>query len=138
VVDRLPGYWNAGAIKLDRIVYQPIPDTTVLLVNLQAGQLDMVERLGPTDVVAVKQNPKLKLISQTALAYYTLGINLAADTPLKNHVCTGTGDGDRSQRDQSGGDGRSVPSVQPVRGARQPLVDGSSVLRAIWRRQSRC
>jgi peptide/nickel transport system substrate-binding protein len=84
VVDRFPQYWNAGAVKLDRIVYQPIPDTTVRLVNLQAGQLDMVERLGPTDVAAVKRNPKLKLISQTALAYYTLAINLAADTPLKD------------------------------------------------------
>jgi peptide/nickel transport system substrate-binding protein len=84
VVDRFPGYWNADAVKLDRIVYQPIPDTTVRLVNLQAGQLDMVERLGPTDVATVKKNPKLTLISQTALAYYTLSINLAADTPLKN------------------------------------------------------
>jgi peptide/nickel transport system substrate-binding protein len=84
VVERFPGYWNADAVRLDRIVYQPIPDTTVRLVNLQAGQLDMVERLGPTDVAAVKQNPRLRLISQTALAYYTLGINLAADTPLKD------------------------------------------------------
>ncbi|HEY7577076.1 MAG TPA: ABC transporter substrate-binding protein, partial [Acetobacteraceae bacterium] len=31
VVDRFPGYWNAGAIKLDRIVYHPQPDTTVRL-----------------------------------------------------------------------------------------------------------
>jgi peptide/nickel transport system substrate-binding protein len=84
VVDRFAGYWNADAVKLDRIVYQPIPDTTVRLVNLQAGQLDMVERLGPTDVATVKKNPKLKLISQTGLAYYTLSLNLAADTPLKN------------------------------------------------------
>ncbi len=60
VVDRFPGYWNAGAIKLDRIVYQPQPDTTVRLVNLQAGQLDMVERLGPTDVATVKKNAKLQ------------------------------------------------------------------------------
>ncbi|MGH7155395.1 MAG: ABC transporter substrate-binding protein, partial [Acetobacteraceae bacterium] len=46
VVDRFPGYWNADAIKLDEIVYQPIPSTTVRLVDLKAGQLDMVERLG--------------------------------------------------------------------------------------------
>src|SRR6476659_10150240 len=64
VVDRFPGYWNADAVKLDRIVYHPQPDTTVRLVNLQAGQLDMVERLGPTDVVTVKQDPRLRLISQ--------------------------------------------------------------------------
>jgi peptide/nickel transport system substrate-binding protein len=82
VVDRFPGYWNADAIKLDRIVYHPQPDTTVRLVNLQAGQLDMVERLGPTDVAMVNQNPKLKLISHPALAYYSMSINLKADSPL--------------------------------------------------------
>ncbi len=82
VVDRFPGYWNAASIKLDRIVYQPIPDTTVRLVNLEAGRLDMVERLGPTDVAKVTANPHLRLISTTALAYYTVSINLAADGPL--------------------------------------------------------
>src|SRR6516225_9886150 len=84
VVDRFPGYWNADAVKLDRIVYRPQPDTTVRLVNLQAGQLDMVERLGPTDVATVKKDPKLRLVSQPALAYYSMSINLAADTPLKD------------------------------------------------------
>jgi peptide/nickel transport system substrate-binding protein len=82
VVDRFPGYWNAAAITLDRIVYQPIPDTTVRLVNLEAGKLDMVERLAPTDVAKVAANPHLRLISITALAYYTLSINLAAEGPL--------------------------------------------------------
>ena len=48
VVDRFAGYWNAAAVALDRIIYQPIPDTTVRVVNLQAGRLDMVERLAPT------------------------------------------------------------------------------------------
>jgi len=85
VVDRFAGYWNAGAIRLDRIVYRPQPDTTVRLVNLQAGQLDMVERLGPTDVATVAKNPRLRLISHAALAYYSLSINLAApDSPLKD------------------------------------------------------
>jgi peptide/nickel transport system substrate-binding protein len=82
VVDRFPGYWNASAITLDRIVYQPIPDTTVRLVNLEAGRLDMVERLGPTDVAKVKADAHLRLISITALAYYSLSINLAADGTL--------------------------------------------------------
>jgi peptide/nickel transport system substrate-binding protein len=82
VVDRFPGYWNAPAISLDRIVYQPIPDTTVRLVNLEAGKLDMVERLAPTDVAKVTANPHLRLVSITALAYYTLSINLAAEGPL--------------------------------------------------------
>lgn len=82
VVDRFPGYWNAGAVALDRIVYQPIPDSTVRLVNLEAGKLDLIERMAPTDVAKVKANPHLRLISTTALAYYTLSINLGAEGPL--------------------------------------------------------
>jgi peptide/nickel transport system substrate-binding protein len=77
VVDRFPGYWNAGAIKLDRIVYQPIPNTTVRLVDLKAGQLDMAERLQPTDIAAVRADPKLKLVTATALAYETISLNVA-------------------------------------------------------------
>jgi peptide/nickel transport system substrate-binding protein len=84
VVDRFPGYWNAGAIHLDRIVYEPQPDTSVRLVNLQAGQLDMVERLGPTDAATVRKNPKLQLVGQTALAYNSISINLANHGVLAN------------------------------------------------------
>ena len=115
VVDRFPGYWNAGAIKLDRIVYQPIPDTTVRLVNLQAGQLDMVERLGPTDVGTVKKNPKLKLISQTALAYYSMSINLAAqDNPLHDARIRAALEAsiDRDALNQVVFDGQFIPSNQ--------------------------
>ena len=115
VVDRFPGYWNAPAIKLDRIVYQPIPDTTVRLVNLQARQLDMVERLGPTDVATVKRDPKLKLISQAALAYYSISINLAApDSPLKDVRVRAALEAaiDRDALNQVVFDGQFIPSNQ--------------------------
>ena len=114
VVDRFPGYWNADAVKLDRIVYHPQPDTTVRLVNLQAGQLDMVERLGPTDVATVKKNAKLKLISQTALAYYSMNINLAADSPLKDPRVRAALEAaiDRGVLNQVVFDGQFIPSNQ--------------------------
>lgn len=115
VVDRFPGYWNAPAVKLDRIVYQPIPDTTVRLVNLQAGRLDMVERLGPTDVATVRRNPKLKLISQAALAYYSMSINLAVpDSPLKDARVRAALEAaiDRNTLNQVVFDGQFIPSNQ--------------------------
>ena len=49
VVDRFAGYWDAASIRLERVIFRPIPDTTVRLVNLKAGQLDMIERLAPSD-----------------------------------------------------------------------------------------
>ena len=125
VVDRFPGYWNASAVSLDRIIYQPIPDTTVRLVNLEAGKLDMVERLGPTDVAKVKANPHLRLVSITALAFYALSINLAADGPLAHDPTGARGAGglDRSRGAQSGGDGWAVHALEPVRGAGHALLE---------------
>jgi peptide/nickel transport system substrate-binding protein len=84
VLDRFHGYWNAEAIHLDRIEYNPIVDSTVRLLDLEAGQLDMLERLSPTDAATVRKNSKLRLVSQTALAYYSISINVSRKGPLSD------------------------------------------------------
>jgi len=86
VLDRFDGYWNAPSIHLNRIVYRPIHDSTVRLVNLQTGQLDMLEELSPSDVAAVKASPRLRLSTATSLGYEAISINVGhgadAQTPL--------------------------------------------------------
>lgn len=86
VLDRFDGYWDAGRVALDRIVYRPIPDSTIRLVNLQSGQLDMIERMAPSDAARVKADAKLRLLVQPGIGYQSLNINLghgpAADNPL--------------------------------------------------------
>jgi peptide/nickel transport system substrate-binding protein len=86
VIDRFAEYWNAPAIKLSRITYRPIPDSSVRLANLQAGALDMVERIAPTDVAAIRADPKLKLSVHDALGYQSINFNVAhgprAQTPI--------------------------------------------------------
>jgi peptide/nickel transport system substrate-binding protein len=86
VLDRFPGYWNAAAIHLDRIVFRPIADSTVRLVNLQTDQLDMLEELAPSDAAKVEKDARLKLRGVTSLGYEAIDINLAhgpaADNPL--------------------------------------------------------
>ena len=57
VVERFRDYWDKDKIKLDRIVYLPIPDTTVRLANLQSGGLDMIEQVAPTDIDSVRKDP---------------------------------------------------------------------------------
>ncbi len=86
VLDRFEGYWNAPSIQLNRIVYRPIHDSTIRLVGLQTGQLDLLEELAPSDVAAVKDNPHLRLSTATSLGYETISINVGhgagAQTPL--------------------------------------------------------
>ena len=85
VLQRFPGYWNAGAIHFDRVVYLPNPNPSVRLANLRAGALDLVEYVVPTDIPAVRGDSRLKLAIGDSLWYqgttFNLGNGPQADTP---------------------------------------------------------
>ncbi|MBL8700971.1 MAG: ABC transporter substrate-binding protein [Alphaproteobacteria bacterium] len=86
VLERFDRYWDKAAIHVDRVVFQPIQDTTVLLANLQAGQLDLIERVNPTDAPAIKRDRRLRLVGGEELGYTGLTLNVGngerAKTPL--------------------------------------------------------
>jgi peptide/nickel transport system substrate-binding protein len=84
VLDRFADYWDAGSIHLDRVVFRPIADTTVRLVNLQAGQLDMLEELAPSDAAKVKADSKLRLAAATGLGYAALNFNVGHGPQAEN------------------------------------------------------
>jgi len=84
-LERFADYWDKDRIHVDRITYRPITDSTVRLANLQAGALDVIERLLPTDIPAVKKDSKLKLLLPTPpIAYTGLTINLLNTDRAKN------------------------------------------------------
>ncbi|GJE03275.1 ABC transporter substrate-binding protein [Methylobacterium isbiliense] len=83
VVERFPDYWNKDQIQIQRIEFRPIPDTTVRLTNLRAGQLDLLERLAPTDAPQVARDAKLKLASTYELGFQSVLFNLGrAGSPV--------------------------------------------------------
>lgn len=86
VLDKFKGHWEADKYQFDRIVYRAIPDTTVRLANLRAGELDMLERLAPTDVKSAKADKSLKIESTANLGYQGITINTnhgeAANQPM--------------------------------------------------------
>src|SRR5947209_9192924 len=87
VVERFPNYWNTGEIHIDRIVYLPIPDSTVRLANLRSGQLDFIERLAASDVPPLKSDRRFKIAKITEIGYQGITINvgkseLAQKNPL--------------------------------------------------------
>jgi peptide/nickel transport system substrate-binding protein len=86
VLKRFPGYWDAGSIHFDQVIYLPNPNSSVRLANLQAGALDIVEFILPTDVPAVQKDPKLKTAIDDSLAYTGITVNTdngpAQDTTL--------------------------------------------------------
>jgi peptide/nickel transport system substrate-binding protein len=75
VLKRFPGYWDAKSIHFDEVVYLPNPNSSVRLANLQAGALDIVEYILPTDVPAVQKDPRLKTAIDDSLAYTGITVN---------------------------------------------------------------
>lgn len=59
---RNPNYWNPNAVYLDEVVQRIVPDTTVRLANLKAGELDYVVQISFKDVAGLRANKDLQLI----------------------------------------------------------------------------
>ncbi len=85
VLERYAQYWNRDAIHFDRLVYTPIPDSTVRLANLKAGQLDYIERVAPSDMEKLQSDKKLKTSRITEIGYQGITINVGkSDRASKN------------------------------------------------------
>jgi peptide/nickel transport system substrate-binding protein len=77
VVQRFPGHWNAAAFHFDRVEFLPIADSTVRLAALRSGELQIAERLTPTDVPQVERDPRVRVAAAADLGYHFLRLNVA-------------------------------------------------------------
>jgi peptide/nickel transport system substrate-binding protein len=85
VFERFPQYWNKGAIHFDKVIFQPIVDSTVRLASLKSGQLDLIERLAPSDVPQVKSDPRFAIERMVEIGYQGITINIGkSDLAQKN------------------------------------------------------
>jgi peptide/nickel transport system substrate-binding protein len=118
---RFPGYWDAGNIHFDNVVYQVFPDNSVRLANPRAGTTDLTEYLAPTDVATVKADPRLKLAISDAPGYIdfinNLDLSPRSNTAYgKNVLVRAALDAaiDRKALVDVVFNGMFVPNVQPV------------------------
>jgi peptide/nickel transport system substrate-binding protein len=121
VVERYPNYWNKGEIHVDRIVYLPIVDSTVRLANLKSGQLDLIERLAPSDVAGLKSDTRFKIAQITEIGYQGITIN--------------TGKSDLAQKNPLGKDPRVREAFELAldrQGIVQVAMDGEATVGNQW------
>jgi peptide/nickel transport system substrate-binding protein len=77
LVERYPEHWRADEYHFDQIVYHPIPDGNIRLVNVQSGQLDIAEQIPPAAVPEVEADETLQVAIGNQPAYQMLVFNLA-------------------------------------------------------------
>jgi peptide/nickel transport system substrate-binding protein len=75
VLQKFDKYYDAKDYAFQRITFLPIPDTTVRLSNLRAGNLDLLERLNPSDVQQVKGDSSIQLATVAGLGFQEVLFN---------------------------------------------------------------
>ena len=86
VLRRFPAHWDAANYHFDRVVYRPLPNSSVRLANLKAGSIDLSEQILPTDVAEVRRDPNLALAIGEGLTYSGININLANGPAAKTAI----------------------------------------------------
>ncbi|MHB2169609.1 ABC transporter substrate-binding protein [Alsobacter sp. R-9] len=85
-VQKYDGYWDKASYGYDEIVYSYIADSTVRLARVRAGDIDVAERMAPTDIKTIREDKNLKLHGAPGLAVSHLMVNVGngekANSPL--------------------------------------------------------
>ena len=76
VLTKFNDYWEADRYHFDKVTFLPLPDSTIRLANLQSGQLDIAERIAPSDIAAVNADPDLTLAEANGVGYNGITFNL--------------------------------------------------------------
>jgi peptide/nickel transport system substrate-binding protein len=76
VVERSPHYFDPAQARFDKIVFRVIPDDNVRIANLRSGDVDVAQRVDPSDAASLRQEDKFAVVSVTGIGYDGITINI--------------------------------------------------------------
>ncbi|MDY7224119.1 ABC transporter substrate-binding protein [Halalkalibacterium halodurans] len=85
VLEKNEEYWKEGLPKLDKIIFQVIPDNSARLTALRSGQIDIMDGLNPDDVAQVEGDDSIVLFERATNNIGYLGFHVEKepfDDPL--------------------------------------------------------
>ncbi|MBT1180188.1 ABC transporter substrate-binding protein [Bifidobacterium vespertilionis] len=72
-----PNYYDAANVHLDKVIYKVITDASIRAQNLKSGDVQLADNLAPQDVVSLKDNKSITMLSAPSYGYQALEINIA-------------------------------------------------------------
>jgi peptide/nickel transport system substrate-binding protein len=75
VGERFADYWDKANIHVDRVEFVPITDSTARLASLRSGDLQMIERVSPSDLAQIRSDSRLKVVGVPELGYQMIPLN---------------------------------------------------------------
>ncbi len=85
ILERFDRHWDSTAANIERIIYRPFTDENVRLANLRAGELDIIDQVGPTEIPKLRTDPTLRLLERSGLEFQGIHLNLAGP-PFDNKL----------------------------------------------------
>lgn len=85
VLEKFDDYREEGLPKLDKVIYEVIPETSARLVALRSGDVDIIDEVSPDDAAEIEADEELELHTRNENNVGFLGMNSDVE-PLDNKL----------------------------------------------------
>ncbi|PIC72632.1 ABC transporter substrate-binding protein [Sporosarcina sp. P17b] len=85
-IEKNEEYWQEGLPKLDRIIFQAIPDNSARLNALLSGEIDLADGINPADGLKIEDNDTLQLFERPSMNVGYLGLTVTREPFDKKEV----------------------------------------------------
>lgn len=75
-IEKFDDYWQEGLPKLQRVIFQSIPDNTTRLNALMKGDIELADGINPSDGKAIEGNADLQLFERPSMNVGYLGLTV--------------------------------------------------------------
>jgi len=75
-LERNENYWLIYP-NLDKVIYRPIPELQVMILELESGGIDMTTAVPVQDIARLEKNPDLSVLQRQGLIYYYYFFNMS-------------------------------------------------------------
>src|SRR5699024_292682 len=72
-------YWQEGLPKLDKVVFESIPDNAARLNALTAGEIDLADGINPSDGEQIEGNADLQVFERPSMNVGYLGLTVTRE-----------------------------------------------------------
>jgi peptide/nickel transport system substrate-binding protein len=83
-VVKSPYYYDQGGVYLDKIVFKPATNPAAALAALQAGDLQVIDSVPPSELATINGTPGLELLRRNALGFQGIVINIGNSRGIGN------------------------------------------------------
>lgn len=76
VLERAKDYYDADKVNLDKLTFKVITEPSARASNLRSQDIDVADRLEPSDLATIKADPNLQVLPVTSIGYEGITVNV--------------------------------------------------------------